>query len=60
MQSLYNKKDDLEAFLERETFQAVGITESFLSQDKLESFKLEGYQIATAYCRTEHNMEVCV
>lgn len=52
IQSIYNKQDILEAFLEQHTtYQALCISETWLSPEKLNMINLTNYKIAASYCR---------
>lgn len=56
MQSLFNKSHILEAFIQEnpKEYQAICITESWLSKDKLDLLNYSGYNLAASYCRTNY------
>lgn len=52
MQSLYNKRDTLEAFIHQDTtYQALCITETWLTPQKLAMIQLSNYKLAASFCR---------
>lgn len=52
MQSIYNKQPLLEAFLdENPDYQALCISETWLTDDKLKLMQFSGYKIAASFCR---------
>lgn len=56
MQSVNNKKHILELFLHKNEsdYQAVCITESWLTDEKRDLLHVNGYLIASSYCRKKH------
>lgn len=52
MQSIYNKQHILTSFLDQDTvYHVICISESWLSNNKLELLNIPGYKIAASYCR---------
>lgn len=61
MQSLYNKQDILETFVDQNPFHAICISESWLSPAKLDLISITGYKIASSYCRVNYaGGSVCI
>lgn len=55
MQSLYNKLDSLAAFLEEiRTYHALCLTETWLSEEKLQLVSLCDYTVASSFCRLNY------
>lgn len=51
-QSLYNKQHLLEAFIDQnEEYQAICISESWLSHEKMKIINFDGYKFAASFCR---------
>lgn len=61
-QSIYNKQHILEAFVhENQTIQAICISESWLTKDKLSLLRFTGYKVAASYCTaTRGGGGVCI
>jgi endonuclease/exonuclease/phosphatase family metal-dependent hydrolase len=52
-QSLYNKQHLLEAFVNEDpTYQAICISESWLTQEKIDLIHFTKYKVASSFCRT--------
>lgn len=52
IQSMYNKQDTLEAFLhDNPLYKAMCISETWLTEEKLNLIQLNGYKVAAAFCR---------
>ena len=51
IQSSFSKQDTLEIFLKEKPFQAVCISETWLTKEKLPLFQVDGYAISASYCR---------
>lgn len=52
-QSLYNKQDTLEAFLDQNSiYNVICISETWLTQEKLDLIHFSGYKFASSFCRT--------
>lgn len=55
MQSIFNKQHILEAFTDQYPFyQALCITETWLTPEKLEVLKITSFNVAASYCRKSH------
>lgn len=51
LESFNNKQDLMKSFVEEINFQAMCVSESWLSPEKLDLIKLTGYKIASSFCR---------
>lgn len=52
MQSIFNKQHILEAFVDQHpTYQAICVSESWLSSEKIEMIQITNYKIAASFCR---------
>lgn len=55
MQSINNKKHLLEQVLHDNNYDIACLSETFLTEEKLESLNIEGYDIGAYFCRKKHN-----
>lgn len=55
MQSLWNKTDILQTFLEQEKqIQVLCISETWLNKEKEDLLEIPGYTVSSSFCRTQH------
>jgi exonuclease III len=55
VQSFNNKIDILESFLEDHPYDVLCLSETWMKYPQAELVRIPGYELATAFCRSEHN-----